>query len=187
MPRPLRPELAPGFDGFQRGCGRGCGTRNYLVLLCVSSRANAFARQLEKRLADAKATPHLGGPSTFDGGHGNFDGAHSTFDGGHSTFDGVVALPHTEDGAAGGGGAARNLALLVRTLTGWLLHPNVGGCLVLQTEEDVAAAAAGRGLCYSTLKDEADRSGRAAQLASLPHAALSLRLRDFGAEPRLLL
>ena len=53
--RPLRPGLAPGFEGFPRAHGRGCGTRNYLVLLCVSSRANAFARQLEKRLADATA------------------------------------------------------------------------------------------------------------------------------------
>jgi len=70
----------------------------------------------------------------------------------------------------------------VRTLAGWLLHPNVGACLVLQTEEDVAAAAAGHGLSYTALKGEVERSGRADQLASLPHAALSLRLRDFGAE-----
>ena len=49
-----------------------------------------------------------------------------------------------------------------------MLHPNVGGCLVLQTEEDVAAAAAGHGLSYTTLKEEAERSGRAAQLASNP-------------------
>ena len=55
----------------------------------------------------------------------------------------------------------------VRTLTGWLLHPNVGGCLVLQTEEDVAAAAAGHGLSYTSLKGEVERSGRAEQLASL--------------------
>ena len=43
------------------------------MLLCVSSRANAFARQLERRLADAKAEAKAE----------------------HRAFDGVVALPHT--------------------------------------------------------------------------------------------
>ena len=46
----------------------------------------------------------------------------------------------------------------------------------------MAAAAAGHGLSYAALQGEVERSGRAEQLASLPHAALSLRLRDFGAE-----
>ena len=46
----------------------------------------------------------------------------------------------------------------------------------------MAAAAAGHGLSYASLQGEVERSGRAQQLASLPHAALSLRLRDFGAE-----
>ena len=41
---------APGFDGYVRDAGRGCGTRNYLVLLCASSQTNAFARALERRL-----------------------------------------------------------------------------------------------------------------------------------------
>ena len=56
------------------------------------------------------------------------------------TFDGVVALPHTEDGGAHRGAAAHNRPMLVRTLTGWLLHPNVGAALVLQAgRRDLAA------------------------------------------------
>ena len=42
---------ARGFDGFARGGGRGVGTRNYAVLLCVSSRASVVARALERRMA----------------------------------------------------------------------------------------------------------------------------------------
>ena len=66
------------FDGFVRPDGRGAGTRNYLVLLALSSRVGAFARALEQRL---RSLP---------------DGAAC------EGFDGVVALPHTEDGSAGG-------------------------------------------------------------------------------------
>ena len=50
---------------------------------------------------------------------------------------------------------ARNLPLLVRTLTGWLLHPNVGACLVLQTTTDEELAASGHGLCFADLQAEA--------------------------------
>jgi len=59
------------FDGFKRSLPRrGVGTRNFVVVLCVSSRSNALARAVE---ASFRAT------GTAD--------AH---------VDGVVALPHTE-------------------------------------------------------------------------------------------
>ena len=150
------------FDGFVREAGRGVGTRNYLVLLPLSSRASAFSRALGRRLR-AEA-PKEGG------------------------LDGVVAMPHTEDGAAeataegGGGGAANNSALLVRTLLGLLLHPNVGAALVLQTEEDVAAAAAGRGVCYADLEQAARAAGREGALRALSHRVSTLRLLAFDAE-----
>ncbi|KAL3906067.1 MAG: hypothetical protein SGPRY_010687 [Prymnesium sp.] len=52
------------FEGFIRPEGRGVGTRNYGVLLCVSSRSNAFARALERRLRTSSAFSARGG---FDG------------------------------------------------------------------------------------------------------------------------
>jgi len=151
---PLRPHLAPGFDGFVRSAGRGVGTRNYMVLLCATSRANAFARALERRL---RSEPKTAG------------------------FDGVVALPHTEDGAVGDR-ESNNRPLLIRTLTGWLLHPNVGACVVLQTVSDQVAADNGAGISYDTLRAHAIESGRAGQLEALPHAVRTLPLRDFEGE-----
>ena len=131
------------FDGFVRAAGRGAGTRNYLVILPLSSVANSLARALEKRLrAEPDAQPLPG------------------------RFDGVVALPHTEDGLAmrrhGDGAPGRphhkahhaqsphevsaNHALLCRTLVGLLTHPNVGAAIVLETAEDAARYASVRGL-----------------------------------------
>jgi len=151
--RPLRPQLAPGFDGFVRSAGRGVGTRNYLLLLCATSRANAAARALERRL---KSEPRTDG------------------------FDGVVALPHTEDGAVGPAGReANNRGLLLRTLLGWMLHPNAGACVVLQTAADEAVAG---GISYDTLRAHALKAGRGAQLEALPHAVHTLPLRDFEGE-----
>lgn len=44
------------------------------------------------------------------------------------TFDGVVALGHTE---GGGTAAPNNQELLLRTLAGWMVHPNVGAVLAV--------------------------------------------------------
>ena len=49
MPLPLSRADAV-FDGFVRAAGRGAGTRNYLVLLPLSSRVGSFARALERTL-----------------------------------------------------------------------------------------------------------------------------------------
>ena len=59
------------FDGFLRPAGRGVGTRNYGAVMCVSSRTNAFARALERRL---RASTH-----------------HAA----RGSYDGVVAMPHS--------------------------------------------------------------------------------------------
>ena len=151
------------FNGFVRGGGRGAGTRNYLVLLPLSSRVGAFSRALEQRLK-----------------------AHPEYIGVGAAFDGVVALPHTEDGGAARGGssaAAANHVHLVRTLLGLLVHPNVGAAVVLQSADDVAvASAAGGGVSYDTLKAAAEGSGHAARLASTPHLVRTLALHEFGVE-----
>ena len=58
------------FDGYQRGGGRGVGTRNFVVVLSVTSRTNGFARHAAERAA--RRAP--------------------------SGVDGVVAVTHTEGG-----------------------------------------------------------------------------------------
>ena len=61
------------FDGFRRPGGRGAGTRNFVVVLATTSRANGFVRAVADRAA-AKAPAGI---------------------------DGVVAVTHTEGGGSG--------------------------------------------------------------------------------------
>ena len=61
------------FDGFRRPGGRGVGTRNFVVVLATTSRANGFVRAVADRAA-AKASAGI---------------------------DGVVAVTHTEGGGSG--------------------------------------------------------------------------------------
>ena len=58
------------FEGYRRGGGRGVGTRNFVVVLAVTSRANGFARHAAEQAA-RRAPPGV---------------------------DGVVAVTHTEGG-----------------------------------------------------------------------------------------
>ena len=58
------------FEGYLRGGGRGVGTRNFVVVLAVTSRANGFARHTAEQAA-RRAPPGV---------------------------DGVVAVTHTEGG-----------------------------------------------------------------------------------------
>ncbi len=94
---------APGrFQGYPRGGGRGVGTRNFIAILGLTSRSAAFAHRLAERFSDCRRrSPNV---------------------------DGVVALAHTE-----GGGRRRpnNLEFVLRTLAGFVVHPNVGAVLVV--------------------------------------------------------
>ena len=58
------------FDGYRRSGGRGVGTRNFVVVLAVTTRANGFARHIAEQAA--RRAP--------------------------SGVDGVVAVTHTEGG-----------------------------------------------------------------------------------------
>ena len=78
---------------------RGAGTRNYVVIMGTTSRTAAFARIVAQRLE---------GLPTGAG------------------FDGVVAVAHTE---GGGTETPNNRDLLLRTLAGFAVHPNVGALL----------------------------------------------------------
>jgi altronate dehydratase len=78
---------------------RGAGTRNYVVVMGTTSRTAAFARIVAQRLEDEPRGDN---------------------------FDGVVAVAHTE---GGGADTPNNRDLLLRTLAGFAVHPNVGALL----------------------------------------------------------
>ena len=113
---------------------RGAGTRNYVVVLGTTSRTAAYARLLAQRLA---GTPASGG------------------------FDGVVAVAHTEGGSAQ---APNNRELLLRTLAGFAVHPNVGALLAV----DYGTEAVPNQLLAGYLRSE-DRP-----IHEMPHRFLSL-------------
>jgi altronate dehydratase len=90
------------FMGYRRGAGRGVGTRNYIVVMGVTSRLTGFVRALELEMngvADA-----------------------------YENVDGIVCVAHTEGGEER---TPNNLDLLLRTLGGFMVNPNVGAVLVL--------------------------------------------------------
>ncbi len=89
------------FLGYRRPGGRGVGTRNMVVLLGTSSRTGGFVRQLEARL------------------RGLADA--------WPNIDGIVAVAHTE----GGHHHPNNLELVLRTLAGFMVHPNVAAVLAV--------------------------------------------------------
>ena len=90
------------FIGYRRGADRGVGTRNYVVVIGVTSRPTGFVRALEgemRGVADA-----------------------------YENVDGIVCVAHTEGGE---GRTPNNLDLLLRTLSGFMVNPNVGAVLSL--------------------------------------------------------
>lgn len=100
------------FLGYDRGPGRGVGTRNYVVVLGTSSRTASMARQLADRLAPLVRL--------FPG------------------VDGIVPVAHTE---GGGNGEPNNAAEIMRALAGFMVHGNVGAVLALdQGSEPVGNA-----------------------------------------------
>jgi altronate dehydratase len=100
-----RYESSRTFMGYQRSEKRGVGTRNDVVLLGTNALVAGFVRQIESRTK-----------SLAD----NF-----------GNVDDIVAVAHTEGSQAG----SNNQTLLLRTLAGWLVHPNVGAVLVVDAGE----------------------------------------------------
>ncbi|MDD9268367.1 UxaA family hydrolase [Paenibacillus sp. GCM10023248] len=89
------------FMGYRRSEARGVGTRNYVVLLGTTSRTGSYVKQLAARLQGEAKD--------------------------YANIDGIVPVAHTEGGAAN----PNNLDLLVRTLAGFIVNPNVGAVLVV--------------------------------------------------------
>ena len=95
------------FMGFPRAGGRGTGTRNVIVILGTTSVTAAFARQLTARLKNEAA--------------------------GLENVDGIEAVTHTE---GGGNVKPNNLELVLRTLAGFMVHPNVAAVLAVDSGSD---------------------------------------------------
>jgi altronate dehydratase len=89
------------FDGYRRPGNRGVGTRNMIVLLGTTSRAGSYVKQLAARLQPAI--------------------------GNYANIDGIVPVAHTEGAVEN----PNNLDLLLRTLAGFIVNPNVGAVLVV--------------------------------------------------------
>ena len=89
------------FFGYRRSGRRGVGTRNFIVILAVTVKSAAFARQIESKYS----SQNLG-----------------------DNIDGVIAVTHTEgDGTL----PPNNFSLVMRTLAGFMVHPNVGAVQVV--------------------------------------------------------
>ena len=100
-PPPSAVESPPSFWGFQRSPARGVDTRNFIVLLGTSSATGSFVRALEERLQGLAKE--------------------------WPNLDGIVAAAHTEGSVP----AANNHQHVLRTLAGFLVHPNVGAVLAV--------------------------------------------------------
>src|SRR5688572_22345473 len=101
------------FSGYRRSEPRGVGTRNFVVVMGTSSRTGPFAREVSRRFA----------------------GVQSKF----PNVDGVVAIDHTEGGAAG---RPNNFEVTLRTLAGFMVNPNVGAVLCVDQGSEVVSNAA---------------------------------------------
>ena len=91
------------FWGYRRAGNRGVGTRNFVVVVGLTALTSSFAIALADRSQSIANE--------------------------YSNVDGVTAVAHTEGETT----HAYNLGLLRRTLRGFITHPNVGACLVVQT------------------------------------------------------
>ncbi len=89
------------FSGYKRAGGRGVGTRNMILVLGTSSLVAGFVRALTQITA----------PLADE----------------YANVDGIVPVAHTE----GGHKNPNNRERLLRTLAGFLTHPNVGAVLAI--------------------------------------------------------
>jgi altronate dehydratase len=102
-PAPAAPRYAETrtFMGYRRSPARGVGTRNMIVLMGATSRTGSYVKQLAARLQGE--LQH------------------------YPQVEGIVPVAHTEGGAE----QPNNLELLLRTLSGFMVNPNVGAVLVV--------------------------------------------------------
>lgn len=98
----VAPLPLPGtFEGFRRAGTRGVGTRNFLVVIALTSADAAIASAVAERMRELK---------------------------GVDADCEVVAVTHTE---GGGRSRPHNLAFVLRALAGFVVHANTGAALVV--------------------------------------------------------
>ena len=90
------------FLGYRRDGNRGVGTRNYIVVMGTTALTSGFAN----RLADIS----------------------SELAQGYLNIDGIVSVTHTEGGE---GKTPNNVDMLLRTLAGFTVHPNIGAIMLV--------------------------------------------------------
>jgi altronate hydrolase len=100
--RPAPPEDIQRFTGFLRSDGR-VGTRNYIAIISTVNCSASVCKAVSERFRDAAR---------------NYPG-----------IDGVIALTHKSGCAMSVG--SENYEALMRVLTGYARHPNVGGCAII--------------------------------------------------------
>ncbi|MCY3799666.1 MAG: UxaA family hydrolase [Chloroflexi bacterium] len=99
------------FEGYPRGGGRGVGTRNMIVVLGTSSMVAGFVRTLTQMTASMADAC--------------------------ANVDGIVPIAHTE----GGHRDPNNREALLRTLAGFMVHPNVGAVAAIDFGSEAVANA----------------------------------------------
>ena len=96
------------FLGYRRDGSRGVGTRNYIVIMGTTSQTSGYAKALADRFKEVGAN--------------------------YENIDGVVAVTHTEGGEST---TPNNLEMLLRTLAGFTIHPNIGAVLAVDYGSEV--------------------------------------------------
>ncbi len=96
------------FLGYQRPGNRGVGTRNYIVVMGTTARTAGFARRLADMCRKGEVT--------------------SPLQKAYPNIDGIVAVTHTEGGESK---TPNNIDMLLRTLAGFTVHPNIGAVLLV--------------------------------------------------------
>ncbi len=90
------------FFGYRRSSRRGVGTRNYIVVMGTTARTSGFARKLANQCSSSADK--------------------------YANIDGIVSVTHTEGGE---GKTPNNIDLLLRTLAGFTVHPNIGAIMLV--------------------------------------------------------
>lgn len=90
------------FLGYRRSSRRGVGTRNYIVVMGTTARTSGFARNLADQCSSSADK--------------------------YANIDGIVSVTHTEGGESK---TPNNIDLLLRTLAGFTVHPNIGAIILV--------------------------------------------------------
>lgn len=112
-------DFASTFNGFSR-MGRGVGTRNFITVIGLTSRISGFVRLLEKEIQKRHLLPMT--PVTPD--------SSILVCREFPMIDGMVSIFHTEGGTQT---EIHNADLILRTMAGFVVHPNNAAVLVIDS------------------------------------------------------